>query len=386
MVESSSAPNRVELPRARAIAPSSTSSSAHSAVITIVADDQLRPGRRSRASRRSRRRVPSDRDRVRGDADARPAPRPMGSNAARTPLLNVPKIFAIAPRAYRRGGPPRARAGPDRPTPCRGPLCGRARSRLCRSTGGAVIATVVADVTAPTQRPGGRRMAQKTQEKGVTGPAPVVDAPEQGAQRGAGRATPGRGRRRSSRRCWPRPGRSRAPARSTEGTTVCDHDPAAVRQQRSVSPRLRPVRCTTGSRSTCSTPPATPTSSASCGPACAPPTPRCSWSPRSTGWTPPPPRSGRSAPRSACPGRSRSPGSTTSGPTSTRRWPSAGGCSATACCRSTCRCTATTGERSAGLIGLITQRVFDYSGGHPPSRPRARRRAPAGDRGRRATS
>ena len=102
-----------------------------------------------------------------------------------------------------------------------------------------------------------------------------------------------------------------------DGTTVTDHDPAAVRQQRSVRCPA-PRSCTTASRSTCSTPPATPTSSASCAPACAPPTPRCSWSRPSTAWTPPPPRCGRSAPPSACPARSRSPGWTTRAPTSTR--------------------------------------------------------------------
>ena len=36
----------------------------------------------------------------------------------------------------------------------------------------------------------------------------------------------------------------------TDGTTVCDHDPAAVRQQRSVGPVRRAARCTTTPRST----------------------------------------------------------------------------------------------------------------------------------------
>ena len=76
------------------------------------------------------------------------------------------------------------------------------------------------------------------------------------------------------------------------------------------------------------------------------------------------PRCGRSAPPSACRARSWSPSWTTTGPTSTRRSRSASGSSATACCRSTCRCTPTT-ARAGGLIGLLTQQVFDYSGGDP---------------------
>ena len=59
----------------------------------------------------------------------------------------------------------------------------------------------------------------------------------------------------------------------------------------------------------------------------------------------------------------------------------ASGSSATTCCRSTCRCSATTAQSIVGLMGLITQRVFDYSDGYPPAGARARPRAPAGDRG-----
>ena len=64
--------------------------------------------------------------------------------------------------------------------------------------------------------------------------------------------------------------------RVEDGTTVSDFDEAEHRQQRSVGAVPRPARARRRSRSTCSTPPATPTSSATCGPACAPPTPRCS--------------------------------------------------------------------------------------------------------------
>jgi len=38
------------------------------------------------------------------------------------------------------------------------------------------------------------------------------------------------------------------------------------------------------------------------------------------------------------------------------------------------------GESVVGLIGLLTQRVFDYSTGHPAGGARPRPRAPAGDR------
>ena len=126
----------------------------------------------------------------------------------------------------------------------------------------------------------------------------------QGAQRRAGRAL--RRRQDDPRRGAAGGDRHDRPGRHvTDGTTVSDNDPAAIRQQRSVSLSCAPARCTTASRSTSSTPPATPTSSVNCGPACARPTPPCSWSRRSTGWTRPPPRCGRSAPRSACRAPSR---------------------------------------------------------------------------------
>ena len=49
-------------------------------------------------------------------------------------------------------------------------------------------------------------------------------------------------------------------------------------------------------------------------------------------------------------------------------------------------CTATTASRVVGLIGLITQRVFDYSDGYPPAVARARRRSTCRRSRRPATS
>ena len=133
--------------------------------------------------------------------------------------------------------------------------------------------------------------------------------PREDPQRRAGRPLRRRARPPWSRRCcWP-PARSRGPAgRRTarrSATTTRPRSGSSARSALSVAPLG-----TTGSRSTCSTPPATPTSSASCGPGCAPPTPRCSWSPPPTASTPTTVRSGRSAPRSACRARSWSPSST----------------------------------------------------------------------------
>src|SRR5256714_219015 len=87
---------------------------------------------------------------------------------------------------------------------------------------------------------GGAPMAQKTQEKGVTGPAPVVDEPGRVrnvvlvGHSGAGKATPvgavlGAG------------GTIGRAGSVVDGTTVSDYDAAAVRQQRSVSLACAPL-------------------------------------------------------------------------------------------------------------------------------------------------
>jgi elongation factor G len=83
-------------------------------------------------------------------------------------------------------------------------------------------------------------VAQKNQEKGVTGPAPVVDDP--GRVRNVvlvGHATGGKTTLvealLAATGTIPRAGAV------TEGTTVCDNDPAAIRQQRSVTLACAPL-------------------------------------------------------------------------------------------------------------------------------------------------
>jgi elongation factor G len=83
-------------------------------------------------------------------------------------------------------------------------------------------------------------MAQKSQEKGVTGPAPVVEDPGRVrnvvlvGHSGAGKTT-------LVEALLAATGTISRAGSVTEGTTVCDHDSAAVRQQRSVSLSCAPV-------------------------------------------------------------------------------------------------------------------------------------------------
>src|SRR5690606_5689104 len=123
-----------------------------------------------------------------GETPARTSARPRGSNAARTPVLNAPRIFAIANRAYPCGA---------RPVHVRGcighlalcapvPGCGMRRRAGERQldAGNSPLRAVTAwslvhaPVTGTPPSRGSRAMAQKATQMGGTGPAPVVDAPD----------------------------------------------------------------------------------------------------------------------------------------------------------------------------------------------------------------
>ncbi|GII24320.1 elongation factor G-like protein EF-G2 [Planosporangium mesophilum] len=83
-------------------------------------------------------------------------------------------------------------------------------------------------------------MAQKSQEKGVTGPAPVVEEP--GRVRNVvlvGHS--GAGKTALVEALLAATGTISRAGSVTDGTTVCDHDPTAVKQQRSVALACAPL-------------------------------------------------------------------------------------------------------------------------------------------------
>ena len=224
-------------------------------------------------------------------------------------------------------------------------------------------------------------MAQKAQEKGVTGPAPVVDEPGKVrnvvlvGHSGAGKTT-------LVEALLAVTGTIGRAGSVTEGTTVSDHDPAAVRQQRSVSlacapimhdgsqgqparhPRIRRLRRGAARR----------------------PAGRRRRAVRRLGRG----RHGRRDRRPVggvrrrrhAPGRRDLPPGPPSAPTSTRRSPQCQRVFGDGVLPLYLPMLGDDGESTVGLMGLITQRVFDYSKGLPARGARARRRAPAGHRRR----
>src|SRR3954465_9559089 len=87
---------------------------------------------------------------------------------------------------------------------------------------------------------GGAPMAQKTQEKGVSGPAPVVDEPGK-VRNGVLVGHSGAGKTTLVEALLAATGTISRAGSVVDGTTVSDPDPAAVRQQRSVSLACAPL-------------------------------------------------------------------------------------------------------------------------------------------------
>ena len=182
-------------------------------------------------------------------------------------------------------------------------------------------------------------MAQKGQEKGVTGPAPVVEQPGRVrnvvlvGHSGAGKTT-------LVEALLAATGTINRAGSVTEGTTVTDHDPAAIRQQRSVSLSAAALMHQGTKINLLDTPGyADFLGEVRAGLRAADAVLFVVGAP--DGVDEATAALGRSAPRRACRGRWRSPGWTIRAPTWRRRSPRAAARSATTYCRSISRCPAT---------------------------------------------
>ncbi len=208
-------------------------------------------------------------------------------------------------------------------------------------------------------------MAQKAQEKGVTGPAPVVDAPGKVrnvvlvGHSGAGKTT-------LVEALLAATGTISRAGSVTDGTTVSDHDPAAVRQQRSVSLACAPFMHDGVKVNLLDTP----------GYADFVGELRAGLRAADAALFVVSAVDGMDAATAALWEECAAVGMPRAVAISRLDHPRADFDDTLAQCqrglrrrratRSTCRCSATTASRVVGLMGLITQRVFDYSKGYPP--------------------
>ena len=159
-----------------------------------------------------------------------------------------------------------------------------------------------------------------------------------------------------------------------DGTTVTDHDPAAVRQQRSVSLSLRAAGARRRQGQPARHPRLRRLRRVSCAPACGPRTPPLFVVSAVDGVDDGDRRPvGGVRRRRHAPGRGDHPARPPARRLRGARCRTARRRSARTSCRSTSRCSATTARSIAGLLGLVTLRVLDYSAGYPPRAGEAER-------------
>ena len=127
-------------------------------------------------------------------------------------------------------------------------------------------------------------MVEKTGTSGAAGRAPAADQPDSVrnvvlvGHSGAGKTT-------LTEALLVATGTIQRAGRVEDGTTVSDFDEVEVRQQRSVNLALAPADARRDQGKPAGHARATRTSPGICGPACAPPTLRCSWCQRPRAWT-----------------------------------------------------------------------------------------------------